>query len=102
MVGQRFELDEVLRILLGVLLDVAKGLVEGCGSFVDRYNIINVSKGSLSDNCFRRRSVGSVRHVCLRGLAVVMVKEDRPARAYGRLSYIENTKDVHDSNGEAR
>ena len=35
-------------------------------------------------------------------VAIVMVEEDIPARAYGRLIYIENTKDEHDSNSEAR
>lgn len=32
-----------------------------------------------------------MRHVCLGGLAVVMVEEDVPARAYGRLTYILKT-----------
>ena len=80
MVDQSFVLDEVLRILLDVLVPVAKAFFEGRSDFVELYQIINVGRGSRSDSCFCRRRVGSVRHVCLRGLAVVMVKEDRPAR----------------------
>lgn len=35
-------------------------------------------------------------------VAVFMIEEDMPARAYGALIYIENTKDKHDSNSEAK
>ena len=88
---QLFELDEVLRILLGVLREVGKDLVEGSSGLEDRYNIINIGKGSWPDGCFCRKRVGIVRHVCLGGLAVVVIEEYIPARAYGRLSYILKT-----------
>ena len=88
MVDQRFVFDEVLRILLDVLVPVAKAFFEGRSDFKDLYQIINVGKGGRPDGYFCRRRVGSVRHVCLGGLAVIMVEEDMPAWAYGRLSYM--------------
>ena len=90
--GQLFVLVEVLRILLlAMLVKVRKGLLKGSSGFKDRYDVINVGKGSRPDGCFCRRMVGSVRHVCLDDIAVVKVEEGVYAWASGCSTYIPNS-----------
>ena len=93
MIDQLQILIEILGILLGVLVDVQKGLVELCSGSKDRYHVINVDKGSRSDGCFCKRRDSGVRHArldesllgCERqyvfydfDVAVVIAEEDTP------------------------
>ena len=81
MVDQHFEFDEVLRILLGMLVDVQKCLVEDCSGFIDRYDVVNVGKGSRPDGCFCQRMMASVRHRCLDDMAATKIDEGMSAWA---------------------
>lgn len=67
-------LGEILGIVLGVLMDVEKCMVERCSGLEYRYHVVNVRKGSRPDGCCFLRRAGSVRHRCLDGVSLGCIR----------------------------